>query len=149
MIKTIIFTIALLPISFAAQAVDGMIDVASNHSVTQTADNLEKILKSKGMKVFGRVPHSKAAKGVGVELLPVELLIFGNPKVGSPLMKCASSVAIDLPQKALVWQDKNGSIWISYNDPQYLKKRHNIQGCDAVLAKVNGALSKFTAAAAK
>jgi uncharacterized protein (DUF302 family) len=149
MIKTIILTIALLPISFAAQAVDGMIDVASHHSVTQTADNLEKVLKSKGMKIFGRVPHSKAAKGVGIELLPMELLIFGNPKVGSPLMKCANSVAIDLPQKALIWQDSSGSVWISYNDPQYLKKRHNIQGCDAVLAKVSGALSKFTAAAAK
>jgi uncharacterized protein (DUF302 family) len=149
MYKTIILAITLLPLSFAAQAVDGMIDVASNHSVSQTANNLEKILKSKGMKIFGRVPHSKGAKGIGIELLPMELVIFGNPKVGSPLMKCASSVAIDLAQKALVWQDKSGSVWISYNDPQYLKKRHNIQGCDAVLTKVSGALAKFTAAAAK
>jgi uncharacterized protein (DUF302 family) len=149
MYKTIILAIILLPLSFVAQAVDGMIDVASKHSVSQTADNLENVLKSKGMTIFARVPHSKAAKGVGVELPPMELVIFGNPKVGSPLMKCASTVAIDLPQKALVWEDKNGAVWISYNDPEYLKKRHNIQGCDAVLAKVSGALSKFTAAAAR
>jgi uncharacterized protein (DUF302 family) len=149
MFKKIMITIALFSFSAGAIAVEGMIDVASNHSVSQTANNLEKVLKSKGMKIFGRVPHSKAAKGVGVDIRPMELLIFGNPKVGSPLMKCASSVAIDLPQKALIWKDKNGSVWISYNDPQYLKKRHNIQGCDAVLAKVSGALSKFTAAAAK
>jgi uncharacterized protein (DUF302 family) len=149
MYKSIILAIALLPLSFMAHAIDGMIDVASNHSVSQTADKLEKILTSKGMKIFGRVPHSEAAKGAGVELLPMELLIFGNPRVGSPLMKCASSVAIDLPQKALVWQDKSGAVWISYNDPQYLKKRHNIQGCDAVLTRVSGALSKFSAAAAR
>ncbi len=87
MYKSIILIIALLPLSFVAQAVDGMIDVASNHSVSQTANNLEKVLKSKGMKILGPVSHSEADKDVGVELSPMELLIFGNPKVGSPLIK--------------------------------------------------------------
>lgn len=149
MYKKILITLALLPLSFSSLAVDGMVNVKSNHSVEQTASNLVKVLSSKGMKIFGRVPHSKAAKSVGIELKPMELIIFGNPKVGAPLMKCAKSVAIDLPQKALIWQDKNGGVWISYNDPGYLKKRHNIQGCDKVLAKVTGALSKMTGAAAQ
>jgi uncharacterized protein (DUF302 family) len=149
MYNKLLVIFALSTFSVNAMAIEGMIDVASNHSVSQTADRLEKVLKSKGMKIFGRVPHSKAAKGVGIEISPTELIIFGNPKVGSPLMKCANSVAIDLPQKALIWQDANGEVWISYNDPQYLKKRHNIEGCDKVLNKVSGALSKLTAAAAK
>jgi uncharacterized protein (DUF302 family) len=148
MIKKISLALLLLPLTFTAHAVDGMINVASKHSVAQTADRLENILKSKGMKVFGRVPHSQGAKTVGVDLLPMELIIFGNPKVGSPLMKCAKSVAIDLPQKALIWQDKNNGVWISYNHPSYLKQRHNIEGCDAVLKKVEAALAKMTAAAA-
>ena len=101
------------------------------------------------MKIFQRVKHSEGAKSVGININPTELIIFGNPKVGSPLMKCAPSVAIDLPQKAVIWLDPNQQVWISYNDPAYLKKRHNIRGCDKVLAKVSGALSKLTGAAAK
>lgn len=149
MIKKILIALALLPLSFSSMAVDGMINVKSKHSVQATADKLEKVLLSKGMKIFQRVKHSEAAKSVGITLKPLELIIFGNPKVGSPLMKCAKSVAIDLPQKALIWQDKHKGVWISYNDPAYLKQRHNIQGCDKVLAKVSGALSKMTSAAAQ
>ena len=149
MLKKIILAIAILPLSFNLIAADGIINVKSNHSVADTADKLEKVLLSKGMKVFTRIPHSKGAKGVGIDLRPTELIIFGNPKVGSPLMKCAQTVAIDLPQKALVWQDAEGGVWISYNDPAYLKQRHQIEGCDPVLEKVTGALAKMTAAAAK
>jgi len=149
MIKKILIAIALLPLSISLFAADGVINVASNHSVEQTANKLEKVLLSKGMKVFTRVKHSEGAKSVGININPTELIIFGNPKVGSPLMKCAPTVAIDLPQKAVIWQDAKNKVWISYNDPAYLKKRHNIQGCDKVLAKVSGALSKLTGAAAK
>lgn len=149
MVKKIMIALALLPLSLSVIAADGMINVKSNHSVTDTANKLEQVLLSKGMKVFIRVPHYKSAKSVGIELRPTELIIFGNPKVGSPLMKCAQSVAIDLPHKALIWQDADNAVWISYNDPNYLKKRHNIQGCDKVLAEVTGALSKMTAAAAQ
>ena len=149
MVKKIMIALALLPLSLSVIAADGMINVKSNHSVTDTANKLEQVLLSKGMKVFTRIPHYKGAKSVGIELRPTELIIFGNPKVGSPLMKCAQSVAIDLPQKALIWQDADNAVWISYNDPNYLKKRHTIQGCDQVLAKVTGALSNMTAAAAR
>ncbi len=153
MIKKTFLSLALLPITLSLSlplfAADGMINIKSKHSVTQTANKLEKILSSKGMTIFKRVKHSESAMKIGVEITPTELIIFGNPKVGSPLMKCAPTVAIDLPQKALIWQDRNQRVWISYNDPAHLKQRHNIQGCDKVLAKVTGALAKLTAAAAK
>lgn len=149
MIKKLILTCALLPLSISAFASDGIINVESRHTVEQTANKLEKVLLTKGMKIFQRVKHSDGAKTVGININPTELIIFGNPKVGAPLMKCAPTVAIDLPQKAVIWQDSKNRVWISYNDPAYLKQRHNIQGCDKVLAKVSGALSKLTGAATK
>ena len=84
-----------------------------------------------------------------MSLRPTEVVIFGNPKVGTPLMNCAQSVAIDLPQKALIWQDEAGEVWLAYNDPAYLAGRHKIEGCDEVLKKVSGALANFAAAATK
>jgi len=130
-----------------AFATEGMISIKSAHSVAVTADRLEKILVSKGMTVFKRIDHAAGAQKVGKTLRPTELVIFGNPKVGTPLMLCSQSVAIDLPQKALIWQDEAGQVWFSYNDPAYLALRHNIQGCDEVLKKVAGALGKFAAKA--
>ncbi len=149
MYKKLVILSALLSVSFSSFAIDGMIDVKSNHSVKVTADKFEKILLSKGMTIFKRVKHSEAAKKVGVNINLTELIIFGNPKIGSKLMKCAQSVAIDLPQKALVWEDDHGNAWISYNAPSYLKSRHNINACSKLLRKVTGALSKLTATAAK
>ncbi len=131
----------------SALAENGLITVASEHGVKETADKLEKVLESKGMNVFGRVNHAQGAEKAGMQLRPTELVIFGNPKVGTPLMKCAQSVAIDLPQKALIWQDEAGKVWFTYNDPAYLASRHALQGCDEVLKKVSGALGKFAAAA--
>ena len=130
-----------------AFATEGMISIKSAHTVAVTADRLEKILTSKGMTVFKRIDHAAGAQKVGKTLRPTELVIFGNPKVGTPLMLCSQSVAIDLPQKALIWQDEAGQVWFSYNDPAYLALRHNIQGCDEVLKKVAGALGKFAAKA--
>ena len=126
-----------------AFATEGMISIKSAHTVAVTADRLEKILVSKGMTVFKRIDHAAGAQKVGKTLRPTELVIFGNPKVGTPLMLCRQSVAIDLPQKALIWQDEAGQVWFSYNDPKYLAMRHNIQGCDKVLKKVAGALGNF------
>lgn len=131
----------------AAQANDGLVSVKSVHDVATTANKLETVLKSKGMNVFGRVNHAAGAEKAGMSLKPTELVIFGNPKVGTPLMKCARSVAIDLPQKALIWQDDAGQVWLAYNDPAHLAARHNIEGCDEALKKVTGALAKFASAA--
>ncbi len=149
MIKKLIILFALLPLSFSVLAAQGMVNIKSSHSVTDTANKLEKVLKSKGMTIFNRVKHSQAAKNAGIDINPTELIIFGNPKIGSKLMQCAATVAIDLPQKTLIWQDENQQVWISYNDPIYLKKRHSIEGCDVILHKVSGALSKLSGAAAK
>ena len=120
----------------------------SNHPAQETADRLQSILEQKGMTIFNRIPHSESAANVGVELRDTELFIFGNPKVGSPLMKCQQSVAIDLPQKALIWEDETGQVWISYNDPGYLQQRHDISGCEEVIAKIEKALAGITQAAA-
>ena len=131
-----------------AIAADGVIDVQSAFSVAETADRLEAILQEKGMTIFKRVKHSEAAGKVGVDLRATELVIFGNPKVGSPLMQCQQSAAIDLPQKALIWEDEESRTWISYNDPRYLERRHAISGCEAVIAKIEKALAGITNSAA-
>jgi uncharacterized protein (DUF302 family) len=141
------FIIAFLFVT-SVSAGEGMVDVQSAHSVTATADRLESILGAKGMTVFARIDHAAGAEKVGKSLPPTQLLIFGNPKVGTPLMLCGRSIAIDLPQKALIWEDAAGKVWISYNDPKFLKLRHDTQGCDPVLQKVAMALGNFARAAA-
>lgn len=131
----------------SVMAADGLINIKSSHDVKTTADRLESILVKKGMTVFTRINHASGAKKVGKKLRPTELVIFGNPKVGTPLMQCLRSVAIDLPQKALIWEDEAGVVWFSYNDPNYLAKRHGVMGCDEMIKKVAGALGKFSKAA--
>jgi uncharacterized protein (DUF302 family) len=103
-----------------------LIIIASEHSVTETLDRLESALQEKGMTIFKRVDHAAGAEKVDLHLRPTQLLIFGNPKVGTPLMLCSQTAAIDLPQKALAYEDENGQVWLSYNDPAYMAKRHNI-----------------------
>lgn len=146
--KIFFITLLILLIALPAIAVEGMFKVPSSYTVEVTADRLEKNLQEKGMTVFNRIKHSEGAAKIGIELRETELIIFGNPKVGSPLMKCQQTVAIDLPQKALIWKDDKSNVWISYNDPRYLEKRHNIVGCEEVLLKVEKALAGITKAAA-
>jgi uncharacterized protein (DUF302 family) len=145
--KSVAVFLVLLFFSPVSGADNGLISIRSAHDVNSTADRLENILKTKGMTVFTRINHTEGASSVGKTLRPTELLVFGNPKVGTPLMQCAQSVAIDLPQKALIWEDENGQTWLSYNDPSYLAKRHDIKNCDEVLDKIRGALGKFSEAA--
>ncbi len=128
---------------------NGLITVPSPYSVAETSDRLAKIIKEKGLTLFSRIDHSANAKKVGEELKPTQLLIFGNPKVGTPLMKCLATTAIDLPQKILVLQDDNNQTQVIYNSSEYLQQRHNINGCDEVLEKVSGALKGITEAAIK
>jgi len=139
--------VTLILLSSPIYADSGLISVKSPHDVKTTADRLESTLKQKGMNVFIRINHAQGAQKVGMELRPTELIIFGNPKVGTPLMQCAQSVAIDLPQKALIWQDEKGQVWLSYNNPKYLVERHDIVGCAAVVKKIEGALGNFAKAA--
>jgi uncharacterized protein (DUF302 family) len=147
--KAILTALSLLFIAVPAAAADGLINTRSSFNVEETADRLEIVLKEKGMTIFNRIKHSEAAAEVGIELRNTELILFGNPNVGSPLMKCQQSVAIDLPQKALIWEDDKAEVWISYNDPRYLEKRHNISGCEEVIAKIEKALAGIAESAAR
>ena len=147
--KLTILLILIFSLTAIAYAESGLISVRSSHSVKETADRLEKALNAKGMTVFIRVNHSEGAKKVGKHLRPTELVIFGNPKVGTPLIQCNRSVAIDLPQKALIWEDDKGTVWYSYNDANYLAQRHGLGDCTAALKKVGKALQNFAAAATK
>jgi len=104
----------------------GIIDKASNHSVEQTVDRLKTILQSKGVTLFAVIDHSGEAEKVGMKMPPTKLLIFGNPKAGTPLMLAAPSSAIDLPLKILIWEDTLGRVWVSYNSSVYLQERHGL-----------------------
>ena len=104
----------------------GIITIPSNHSVDQSVDRIKGILESKGITLFALVDHSGEAAKVGMAMPPTKLLIFGSPKAGTPLMLAAPSIAIDLPLKILVWEDAQGKVWLSYNDPEYLKERHGL-----------------------
>ncbi len=122
---------------------NGIISIKSSHDVKTTVDRLDNILREKGMTVFIRINHAEGAQKVGKKLRPTELVIFGNPKVGTPLMQCGQSVGIDLPQKALIWQDESGQVWLSYNDPKYLASRHSIKECTEIIKKIEKALGNF------
>lgn len=137
------FLISFYLISPLAIADNGMVNIKSTHDVKTTTDRLEKALKAKGMTIFNRIDHAAGAKKIGRVLRGTQLVIFGNPKVGTPLMQCSQSAAIDLPQKALVWEDDAGQVWFSYNNPTYLKDRHIIKGCDEVIGKISKALGNF------
>lgn len=103
-----------------------MIHLGSSWPVAETLERLEELVKSKGLEVFCRVDHSGAAEKAGLTMKPSQLLIFGSPKAGTPLMVASPTLAIDLPLKALIWEDGEGKVWISYNSPEYLKTRHNV-----------------------
>ena len=108
------------------KAGEGIISKASKYSVPETLDRVDALLRSKGIKIFVRVDHSGEAEKAGLKMPPTQLLIFGNPKGGTPVMLAAPTAAIDLPLKALAWQDGDGKVWLSYNDPEYLKKRYGL-----------------------
>jgi uncharacterized protein (DUF302 family)/uncharacterized membrane protein YidH (DUF202 family) len=113
-------------VSMVSTANKGIVERPSNHSVDQTVDRLKNILQSKGVTLFALIDHSGEAEKVGMKMPPTKLLIFGNPKGGTPLMLAAPSSAIDLPLKILVSEDGQGKVWISYNSPQYLQNRHEL-----------------------
>lgn len=126
------------------QSSQGMISYPSQYSVQESTHRLKKILKAKGMKVFAVINHSKNANSVGLNLRPTSLIIFGNPKIGTLLMNQNQSIAIDLPQKFLIWQDDNHQVQISYKSPYFLAKRHKINPYHPVLEKVSNALRNMT-----
>jgi len=106
----------------------GIINRLSNHSVDETVKRLERLLRERGVTLFALIDHSGEAEKVEMKMHPTKLLVFGNPRAGTPLMLAAPSVAIDLPLKILVWEDSGGEVWISYNAPEFLKERHGLPG---------------------
>ena len=104
----------------------GIVHLGSPYPVPETLERLDSVLRSRGLTVFARVDHSGEAEKVGLKMRPTHLVIFGSPKAGTPLMVAAPTLAIDLPLKALVWEDAGGRVWVSYNSPEFLKQRHDI-----------------------
>lgn len=126
----------------AARAADnGIVTLASKHSVQATMDRFAAAAKERGFTIVARVNHAGAAAKAGLKLRPTQLLIFGNPKGGTPIMAAAPTAGIDLPLKALAWEDANGKVWLSYNSPAWLKARHGIQGVEKPLGKMGKALA--------
>jgi uncharacterized protein (DUF302 family) len=105
---------------------NGIISQPSPYSVTETIDRLAAILQAKGITIFARIDQQAEAERVGLSLHPTQLLLFGNPQAGTPLMVAAPTIALDLPLKALAWSAADGKVWLSYNDPNYLKQRFSL-----------------------
>ena len=148
--RSLAIAVAVLVAATASHAAeDGLVRKESAHGVYVTIDKLKAVLEEKGLTIFADIDHSAGASRAGLELRPTRILIFGNPKLGTPLMDAAATTAIDLPQKALAYRDDEGKVWLVYNDPAWLKARHGIEGRDDVLDKVAGALNALTDAAVK
>ena len=129
-IVRVLVSVFLILAAFSSYAADGLISVRSPYGAM---DRFEQGVKHKGLTVFARVDHAAGAAKIGETLRPTEVLIFGNPQGGTPFMECAQSVGIDLPLKALVWEDENAQVWVGYNDPVFLAQRHEVPDCPATL----------------
>ena len=145
------FSSVLSTVFFAGtvHAADGMIAIKSAHSVKDTITKFETLAKERGLHIFARIDHAAGAQKIGKTLRPTELLIFGNPQGGTPLMECAQTAGIDLPLKALAWQDASGQVWLGYNDPQFLAVRHGAKDCGPVAAGLRNALDGLAGAATR
>jgi uncharacterized protein (DUF302 family) len=116
---------------------NGMVHLRSHYSVRETLHRLESVLDAHGLMIFGRIDHSGEAEKAGLKMPPTQVLIFGSPKAGTPMMIASPTLAIDLPLKALAWEDASGTVWLSYNSPEYLKQRHDVP--DDLITNMSGA----------
>ncbi len=150
--RKIIVSMFLLFIFYSvniAQDANGLIKVESKHSVEETASKMKNLIKEKGLTFFTKINHRKNAENAGLKMKPTVVLIFGNPKLGTPIMKCEKTYAIDLPQKMLIYEDDEGKVWIVYNDQDYLVKRHKLKECKNEIEKVKNALKSLAEGAAR
>lgn len=141
-----VFAIALWSVACLASAADGLVTVKSPHGAQATMNRLEALVKERGLTVFARIDHAGGAAKVGKSLRPTELLIFGNPQGGTPFIECAQTVGIDLPLKALVWEDASAQVWLGYNDTGWLAQRHAVPAC-AAAANLGKAMKAMAEAA--
>jgi uncharacterized protein (DUF302 family) len=134
--------------SSLAAAADGLVAVKSPHTAKETMNRLEDVVKQRGLIIFARIDHAAGALKVAKSLRPTEVLIFGNPQGGTPFMECAQSVGIDLPLKALVWEDSTSQVWLGYNDPAFLAQRHGVAQCPVIetLRKALAGIAEATVA---
>lgn len=139
----LISLIALVPVISTADE-NGIVNKKSHFSVKVTLDRLENALRKKGITIVTRWNHHTGAKKAGIPLRPTELLIFGNPKLGSHFFTSEQTAGIDLPMKALAWKDEKGQVWLTYNDPTYIANRHGIDNRPAIVKKMTGALNKLS-----
>ena len=127
-----------------------LISVQSDSPARETANALARLIEQNGLRVFARIDHASNAADVGMELRPTELLIFGNPKGGTPLMQDQQTAGLDLPLRALVWEDGQGRVWLSYDDPDHLAERHGLGASSApVIAAMKAGMSKLANAACR
>jgi uncharacterized protein (DUF302 family) len=145
--KSILVCLLTLFTAATAIAQGGLVSVKSSHDGVTTANRLESALQEKGVTVFARIDHAAGAQRVGQTLKPTLLIIFGNPALGTPLIQRSRSIGIDLPLKALIWEDSAGQVWLSYNAPEYLARRHGITEMGEAIQELEQVLSNFAMAA--
>src|SRR5438876_6458635 len=124
--------------------IEGLTSIRSRFGPKETMDRLQAEIRAKGMTVFARIDHAAGAAEVGLTLRPTELIIFGNARGGTPLMESVQTVGIDLPLKALVWEDAGGETWLSYNEPSWIAQRHGVANAEPVVSKMSAALSAMS-----
>jgi uncharacterized protein (DUF302 family) len=134
--------------SDSLRVIEGLTSIESTFGPKETMDRLEAEIHQKGMNVFARIDHAAGAANVGLALAPTELIIFGNPRGGTPLMQSVQTVGIDLPLKALVWQDAANKTWLSYNEPGWIAQRHGVAGAESTIDKMADLLSAIAREAA-
>ena len=137
-----------MPESNSLGAIEGLTSVRSNFGPKETMDRLEAEIRAQRMTVFARIDHAGGAALVGLQLAPTELIIFGNARGGTPLMQSVQTVGIDLPLKALVWEDAAGKTWLSYNEPSWIARRHNVRNAEQLVSKMAAALKTMATKAA-
>jgi uncharacterized protein (DUF302 family) len=147
--KVILVLLLTVLMAGPAAAGGGLVSVKSSHDVDATANRLESALKEKGITVFARIDHAAGAQQIGQRLKPTLLIIFGSPAMGTPLIQRSRSVGIDLPLKALIWEDSAGGVWFTYNAPEYIAGRHGITEMGERITKMENALSSFAMAATR
>jgi uncharacterized protein (DUF302 family) len=143
----LIFASLLLASLATTSQNDGMVRVRSTRDFSETVRVLDSAVTAANLKIFAKVDHAANARGVSMELRPTTVFIFGNPQIGSRLMQCEQAIALDLPLKALVWEDSTRAVWVGYEAPAKLAERHSVQGCREVIDRMTTALAALTAAA--
>ena len=134
--------------SDSLRVIEGLTSIQSSFGPKETMNRLEAEIEAKGLSVFARIDHAAGAAEVGLTLAPTELIIFGNARGGTPLMQSVQTIGIDLPLKALVWQDASGKTWLSYNEPRWIAQRHGVAGAESTIDKIADLLSAIAREAA-